>query len=170
MIGLERAANGAFIVGPGFKQISKCTELRTLGGDEVSLRQNDLIDRGGAESVSLLLGLKRLPLQFACFGGSLHTRAILFKCDVGVANVEQGRVLQLLHFHLDLALDELRALVVGLQGTIANRNGDADLRSIVWKVVVKHVPHGVDETGVGRGHGWGRFGVSREPHGSVLSA
>src|SRR5437879_4577422 len=94
---------------------------------------------------SLLLGLKSLALQFTRLGGGSHTRAILFQGDVGVAHVQQGGVLQLLHFHLDLALDELRALIVGLQRAVANRNGDADLRSIVRKVVVKHHLHGIAE-------------------------
>ncbi len=128
-----------------------------------------MIDRGSSELVPFLLRLKSLPLQFTGLGGSLQTCTVLLKSDVAVAHIEQGSVLQLLHFHLDLPLNELRALVVGLQRPVANRNGDTDLGCVVRVLVVKHGFHGLAEASEillgGNRHGDRKESVDRGPGG-----
>ena len=98
-------------------------------------------------------------MQFAGFGGGLHARAVLLESDVSVANIEQSRVFQLLDLHFDLSLDELRALVVRLQRTVAQRNVDTHENGIVGIVVVEHRSHSIAETcEVYTGGGTGKSG------------
>ena len=96
MIDLESAANGAFVVGFGFHEVGQRAKFRALCGDEVALRQDDVVNGRGAELIFLLFGVESLLLQFACFNRGGDLGAVLCERDVGVAYVKKRGVSELL--------------------------------------------------------------------------
>jgi len=81
-------------------------------------RQNHLVDRGCAELILLLLRIKRLLLQFARLAGGIDLGAVLGEQDIGIADVEQGQVFQLLQRRFELTLHKDSALIIRLCGTV----------------------------------------------------
>ncbi len=120
-VDFEGAAEGALVIGFGFGEIGQGAEFSALSGDEIALGENDVVNSGGAKFVFFALGVESLLLEFASLAGGLHLGAALLDGDGGVANIEEGVVLDLLGLRLHLAFDELGVDVVGLGGTIAQR-------------------------------------------------
>src|SRR5579864_1598058 len=121
VVDLEGAAEGAFVIGLGLFQVGKGTEFRPLSSYEVALREDDVIDGGGAETILLLFGVKSLLLQFASFTGGGDLGAVLRERDVAVAHIEESRVFQLLQLGFELALGEQGTGAVGLSRAVAQR-------------------------------------------------
>ncbi len=96
LIDFQRASDGALVIGLGFGEVGQSAEFRALCVDEVALCLNDELYGGCSELILFLLRIKRLLLQFAGLAGGLDLSAILRQRDVGVADVEQRGVLQLL--------------------------------------------------------------------------
>src|SRR5208283_4025095 len=78
-----------------------------------------------------------LLLELASLAGGLHLSAALLDGDGGVANIEEGVVLDLLGLRFHLALDELRVDVVGLGGTVAERKSQSELGGVSWEIIVE---------------------------------
>src|SRR6202171_889795 len=121
-VDFERAPDGALVVGLGFDEIGQRAQFRALGVDEVTLRLNDEVNGRCAQLILFLLRIKRLLLQFARLAGGIDLGAILGEQDIGVADVEQGEVFQLLPRRFELTLRKDSALIVRLCGTVAERD------------------------------------------------
>jgi hypothetical protein len=59
----QRAAQRALVVGLGFGEIREGAQFIALSGDQVALRQNDVVNGRRAELIFFLLGVERLLLQ-----------------------------------------------------------------------------------------------------------
>ena len=118
VIHVESAPERAFVVGFGFLEVGQRAEFRALRGDEVALGQNDVVNRGRAKTIFLLLGVEGFLLKLARFAGGIDLRAVLRERDVGVANVEKRGIFQLLQRGFLLALGEDGASAVSLSGTV----------------------------------------------------
>src|SRR6202790_164534 len=86
-VDFESTSHGAFVVGLRFHEIREGAEFGALRGDQVALRQNDVINRRSAELILLLFGVEGLFLQLAGFAGGLHARAILPERNIGIADI-----------------------------------------------------------------------------------
>src|SRR5260370_32328456 len=148
-IDFKRASDGALVVGFGLLEICQSAYVLDLRIDQVALRVNDEVNGGRVELVFFLLGIKRLLLQLAGFAGGLDLSAALSERDVGVADVEQRRVLELLQLGLELTLRKDGALIVRLRGTISQGDLHVQRDLIIWKIVMKSGGHGVAEAGLG---------------------
>src|SRR5208283_2297919 len=136
-VDFEGAAEGALVIGLGFGEIGQGAEFSALSGDEIALGENNVINGGGAEFVFFALGVESLLLELASLAGGLHLSAALLDGDGGVANIEEGVVLDLLGLRFHLALDELRVDVVGLGGTVAERKSQSELGGVSWEIIVE---------------------------------
>src|SRR5260370_3996111 len=76
-IDFEGPPDGALVIGLGFDEIGQSAQFIELGKDEVTLCQDHLVDRGCAELILFLLGIKRLLLQFARRTGGFDLVAVL---------------------------------------------------------------------------------------------
>ncbi len=121
-IDFEGPPDGALVIGLGFDEIGQSAQFIELGKDEVTLCQDHLVDRGCAELILFLLGIKRLLLQFARLTGGFDLVAVLGEQDVGIADIKQGEVFQLLQRRFELTLRKDSALIVRLCGMVAERN------------------------------------------------
>src|SRR5260370_26502673 len=140
--------DGALVTGLGFDEIGQSAQFIELGKDEVTLRLNDEVYGRCAELILFLLGIKRLLLQFARLAGGFDLGAVLRERDVGIADVEQGEVLQLLQLCFEQTLREDRALIVRLCGTVAKRDLQVQRNGVIGKIVVEDGAHGVLKAGV----------------------
>jgi len=150
-IDFQSAADGAFVVGLGFHEIGQGAEFRALRLDEVALGLNDEEDRRSTELIFLLFCIERLLLQFARLAGGLDLGAVLGKGDVGVADIEQSGVLQLLQLRPELPLGEDGALVVCLGRSIAKRDLYIQRYLVIRKIIVKNRTHRICESGLRNG-------------------
>src|SRR5580704_8625926 len=139
VIHLESASERAFVVGFGFLEISQCAQFGALCGDEVTLRENHVVNGGRSEPVFLLLGVEGLLLKLARFASGIHLSPVLCECDVCVAYVEKRGVFQLLQYGFLLALGEVGAGTVCLRGTVAQGQAQSQLRGIVGKAIVEEL-------------------------------
>src|SRR6202158_50680 len=121
-IDFERPPDGALVIGLGFDEVGQSAQFRALGKDQIALRLNDKVYRRCAELILFLLRIKRLLLQFARLAGGIDLGAVLGEQDIGVADVEQGEVFQLLQRRFELTLRKDSALIVRLCGTVAERD------------------------------------------------
>ncbi len=87
------------------------------------------------ESVFFLFGFEGLLLQFAGLDGGVHARAVLLQGDVGVADVEERGVSQLLQLRFELALGQRGASVIGLRGAVAQRQIKIQRREVIGKLI-----------------------------------
>src|SRR5882762_6583107 len=114
-IGFEGAPDGALVIGLGFGKVGEGAQFRALRIDEVALRLDDEVYRRSSERIPFLFRIKSLLLEFARLAGGIDLSAVLGECNVGVANVEHGGVLQLLQLCFEPALRKDSALVVRLR-------------------------------------------------------
>ena len=121
VIHFKSAPKSALVIGFGFLQIGQSPDFRAFCGNKVALRQNDLIDRGGAESIFFLLGVERFLLQLTGLARRFDLSAVLRQRNVTVADIEKRGILELLHLRFDLALDQESPGVVGLRRAVAQR-------------------------------------------------
>src|SRR6266478_8403435 len=54
VVDLQRAAEGAFVIGFGFFEVGQGTNFGSLSVDEVPLGENDVVEDGGTELIFLL--------------------------------------------------------------------------------------------------------------------
>src|SRR5205085_10584927 len=104
-----------------------------LSADKIALGENHVVNSGCAELIFFLFGFESLALQFAGFGRSFDASTILNQGDIGIANVKESAVFELLHHGLLLASRKNRALVVGLSGAIANGNLQVHVHGVVGR-------------------------------------
>src|SRR6266850_7203009 len=138
-IDLQSAAHRSFVRSLGFQKIGQRSQFRSLGADEVSLRQNHLVDSGSTELILLLLGVKCLLLELSLFASGFDLDTALLQRDERIADVHHREILELLHLRFDLPQLQDRALIGGLRRTVANRNLDVYTDQVVGKLVVKYL-------------------------------
>src|SRR2546429_164939 len=103
-IDFEGTPDSALVIGLSFGEIGQGAQFRALGSDKVALRLNNEVYCRCPELILFLFRIKRLLLQLARLAGGVDLGAVLGERDVGVADVEQRGVLQLLQLRLEPTL------------------------------------------------------------------
>ena len=65
VIHVQSAPERSLVIGFGFLKVGQSAEFRALRGDQVALRQNDVVNRGRAKTIFLLLGVEGFLLKLA---------------------------------------------------------------------------------------------------------
>ena len=137
VIHVQGAAQRAFIVGLGLLKVGERAQLRALRSDEVTLRENHVVNSGCSKAVFLLRRIERLLFQFTRFTGGLDLRASLGEGNICVADVQQRRIFQESYGGLLFPLDQDGAGAIGLRRAIAQGKVQGQLRRVVRKAIVK---------------------------------